>query len=286
MSDTDNADITSANVAETPVENTAVETTSTEESGQQQPQDGQQVEKPAEEEKIVLTQKEYDARAAAIRNMAERRAMRKAEEKFKAQQPQTAQQQPVQNIGTPQSPNDLWDDNLKTFIPRDLTIEQYAQLAQSVQAQQPAQQPVAQQQGTVNPPQSENGLTEDAETQAVTLAAKVGQEKIQAALRQAPISDVMVNAVAVDPNGMENLYNAILERPHEIYQICQLSPMEQQAKMWEMNQECAKKRAPKVQTSATPQPAPLKEGGNFVKPYAEMSYEEKKAAKRRELDKR
>jgi hypothetical protein len=69
----------------------------------------------------------------------------------------------------------------------------------------------------------------------------------------------------------------VKERPHEVYQICTLSPMEQQAKMWELNQQCSAKRAPKVKTDATRQPAPLPESGNINKPYAELSYMEKQA---------
>jgi hypothetical protein len=280
MSDKDNADTASETKAEIPVKETGNESGTTEASGQQeQPQDGQRAEKPAEEEKIVLTQQEYDARAAAIRNMAERRAKRKAEEEFKAaQQQQPIQAQQPQNISAPQSPDDVWDDNLKMFIPKNMTVEQYSQLAGMVQTQQPAQQQTVQQ-APVNPPQTETGLTENAELQLTTLASKVGESDIRLALSKAPISDTMVNAVAVDKYGIENLYNAIKDRPHEIYQICQLSPMEQQAKMWELNKECAKKRAPKVQTSATPQPAPLKEGGDLSKSYTDMSYEEIKAAR-------
>ena len=161
-----------------------------------------------------------------------------------------------------------------------MTIDQYEQLAAYIQPQQPIQQ-----QAPVKASQNETVLTEATERQVETLAVRVGEDKIRKILGNVPVQDAMVNAISVDPNGIENLYNAILERPHEIYQICQLSPMEQQAKMWELNQECAKKRAPKVETSATTQPAPLIEGGNFNKPYTEMSYEEKKAFRRREAEK-
>ena len=102
-------------------------------------------------------------------------------------------------------------------------------------------------------------------------------------MKGAPISATMVNAASRDPNGMKNLYEMMKESPHELYQISQLEPIDQQNRMWLMKQKFAQKRAKKVQNKATPQPAPLEANGKINKPWADMSYLEKKKAREREI---
>jgi len=238
------------------------------------------IEKPVlEEEKIEITKAELDARELGIKRVAEKRAYKKAVEELQKFQSQN-------NVG---SNANYWDSYLNRYIPANMTVAEYARLANEAQSNvqhnsqsqsstmqqqytQSQQQPQMQQ---VTPPQREEGLTEQAEQQVVALMAK--EPGVQTALTSVPVTDTMVNAIAIDPHGIENLWAAVKERPHEIYRICHLSPMEQQAKMWELNQEFAKKRAPKVLTKAKPQPTPLSDAGNVNKSYADMSYLEKKA---------
>lgn len=262
---------------EIPVTETKQETNDSNKTEGGPPEVNQNSDQEVKDEKIELTKTELDAREAGIRKVAEKRAYRKFQEEM---------QRNASQYGTPSAVdanNGYWDPSLNRYIPRNMTIEEYGKLLDGQQTpnQQiaPNQQSSNQKLQPVTPPMREEGLTESAELQVTTLMAK--NPAVKDALLSVPITDTMVNAAAIDPNGINNLWEAIKERPHEIYRICQLSPMEQQAKMWELNQSVAANKAPKVQTKATPQVPPLADGEN-VKKWSEMSYLERKAALQKE----
>lgn len=234
--------------------------------------------KTSEEDIISLTRDELNARELGIKRIAER----KARKQFEADLAQQYATQP-QKAAT-ETADSVWDANLNTYIPKNITIADYqnlinqasqpqnggyARTIQDPQYQQPTQ-PVSQ-----ITPDSKVDLSDKALFQVAALTAK--DPNVSQALQGLPISIEMANAVAIDPDGITNLYEAIKSQPHEIFKICQLSPIEQQAKMWELNQKCRLNKASKIKTNATPQPAPLSESGFVNKKVADMTYAERKA---------
>lgn len=231
--------------------------------------------KTSEEDIISLTRDELNARELGIKRIAER----KARKQFEADLAQQYATQP-QKAATETA---IWDANLNTYIPKNITIADYQNLVnqaaqqqtgyartiQDPQYQQPTQ-PVSQ-----ITPDSKVDLSDKALFQVAALTAK--DPNVSEALQGLPISIEMANAVATDPDGITNLYDAIKSHPHEIFKICQLSPIEQQAKMWELNQKCRLNKASKIKTNATPQPEPLPESGFVNKKVADMTYAERKA---------
>jgi hypothetical protein len=253
----------------------------------------EQVEKPPADETLTLTKSQMDAEAAKIRQIAERKATAKATreaderykaeiEKLKTQQNQQTQQQAYNQQPPAQvDPNTVWDDGLGVWVSKDMTIAEYGELAASRAQQQNYQQQQPQQVVNDVPAQPQNPYSEDAENQAIE--AGVEFKDFEEVMKGAPVTPQMVNAICLDKNGMQNLYELQKERPHELYKISQLSPERQQKRMWELNQEFANKKAKIVQSKATPQPAPLDVSGNVSKPRSEMSFMEKKRLAEREI---
>ena len=230
----------------------------------------------SEDDVVSLTRDELNARELGIKRIAERKARKQFEAELAQQyatQPQKAETETA---------NEFWDANLNSWIPKNITIADYQALVnQSTQPQGGVQAPIQQQyqqplqQVSHITPDSKADLSDQALLQIGVLTAK--DPNVSQALQGLPITIDMVNAVAVDPAGINNLYEAIKSRPHEIFKISQLSPVEQQAKMWELNQQCRTNKAPKIKTNATPQPEPLNESGNVNKKVADMTYAERKA---------
>lgn len=246
-------------------------------------------ETPKADEKIVFnTKDEFDAETTKIRKIAERKVKRELEraynEKFAQNQAQTQQVQQAQ-VTTPPDSNSVWDEALQTWIPGDMTISGYgefaAQRAQQMNPQQQVQQPAAQQ-----VQQARQGMqpfySDDAEDQAIECNERISD--FSDVLSKSPITPEMANAAATDSEGIKNLYELQKTQPHVIYEVSRLSPIQQQKRVWELNREIANSKKAKVQSSATPQPAPLKESGiSMKKPLSEMSYKEKKALREREI---
>jgi hypothetical protein len=253
--------------------------------------------KPAEdkqqEQQKLYTKDEFDASAAKIKAIYEKKGRKAAErelaERFADQpQPPTVQvQSQAPNVPPPPDNNSFWDPTLNQWLPNDITVTQYVSLANQVlpaQQEQPAQQPVNQPQVQQNPnPQpAKPQFSEQAENQGIE--CEVELKDFTSVMKGAPITPTMANAACLDPNGMKNLYEMMKEAPHELYQISQINdPIEQQNRMWLMNQKFAQKRSKKVQTRATEQPAPLEANGKINKPWSEMSYLEKKKARENEI---
>lgn len=232
--------------------------------------------KTSEEDVISLTRDELNARELGIKRIAER----KARKQFEAELAQQYANQPQGAVN--ETATHVWDANLNNWIPKNITIADYQALVnQSTQpaggVQTPMQQQYQQpsQQRSQITPDSKADLSDQALLQIGALTAK--DPNVSQALQGLPISIEMVNAVAVDPDGINNLYSAIKSHPYEIFKISQLSPIEQQAKMWELNQQCRTQKASKVKTNATPQPEPLNESGIVNKKVADMTYAERKA---------
>jgi hypothetical protein len=247
----------------------------------------------AEEEKLILTQKEFDNRAAKIKAIAERKARREVEGKLRAeyeqqqaanaQVQQPAQQQTYQS-NQPPSPDHIWDPVIG-WRHKNMTTDEYsATIAQALTSQDQTYQ----QQSNVQPSvQQAPSPAVSAEDQAILSRAAdqideccVELDDFEVIARSC-FTDAMVKAAAMAPNGVKNLYEEAKKDPMVFYKLSKLSPDEQKFKVWEMQKERTK--APtKVQTGATPQPEPLQTNGS-TKGYADMSFADKKAARMKEM---
>lgn len=234
------------------------------------------------DDNIVLKKSELDARAtSAIKAIAERKAKNRydAELARYKEQAQLSQVQPQQEQG-------IWDENLGRYIPPDLTIRDYQKLCLGEPVNMQPKQPMVQPQAANSTQNVNNNLNanfedeDEAEFQIITLKERIPDFEDTFKGSMIPLESLvnMTRAVSTDPEGVLNLYNAIKEKPHEMLKISRLSPMAQQQKMWELNQEVLNRKTPKVKSNATPQPAPLaSSGGKVNKSYDDMTYSEKKA---------
>lgn len=250
----------------------------------------------SQEEKLILSQEEYDAKAAKIKAIAERRAKREVEAKYAEEmsrfKAQYNDQKTTQNNfaqGQPPSPDYIWDNNLG-WIHKDMSVQDYSSMVGqaltqlnipgSTAAQQapaaPSSQPV--QQSQHQPNEAYGGLSQQALEQIDECIVEYNDFKATAAQI---ITPAMANAAAMAPDGLKMLYELHQENPLELYKMTQLSPDEQKFKVWELQKEKAVKAQKKVVTNATPQPEPLETNGT-VRRYEDLSIADRKALRLKE----
>ncbi len=219
-----------------------------------------------EEETVTKTKKELDDEFAKARRIAERRGRAGAEREIQERLQQElakVQEQPVQQP-QPQNVNTYLDEGLQRNLPGNMTIDEYARLTGAQPTGQPAQPqaPVQQvQQPVQQPVQQQERFSSAADDQAIECDEDfVDFIKV---LKDGMPSTTMINAVSQDESGLKNLYLKLKEEPTFALQVSRLSPQDQQHRMWQLNQEMATKKAKKVVSKATPQPAAVKAGGNI-----------------------
>lgn len=259
-----------------------------------------------ESEKIVLTKDQFDAKSAKIRAIAEKKARRQTERELLEKQAALLASSPPSAPSPPSAAPQLLQDptgqyifvpELGRWISNDMTVTELMQLANEInvnppptngQNNQAIPSNITSENAQVNPtnqsvPSQKSVFTEAAEQQLIENEVEIPD--FVSVLKQVSfITPDMVNAATVDPQGLKNIYQMAKDSPHELYRISQLSPIERQQAMWSLNQKAQNKRAKKVQTQATRQPAPLQTGsGKINKSWADMSYSEKKAARQREI---
>jgi hypothetical protein len=257
-----------------------------EESQQQASDSGEEVKQDSTAERIP------EDVANKIRSIAEKKTARKLRKEYEAKlaeltqaQPAPAQQQ--QYIPPQTDPNTTYDPTLEQWIRNDMPIAEYVELAAQLAQSNPRIKQniatLAQQQSSVQQPQQPQStapkieFSDEAENQAIECEAEFSD--FSEVLKGVPIHPEVVNELCADSAGMKNLYHAMKESPHEIYKILKLPLNEQKYKMWQMNQEVAKKKAAKVKSNATEQAAPLKNGGDIHKQFHEMSEREQRKSR-------
>jgi len=223
---------------------------------------------PKEPEKVTKTQEELDGEYARIRKIAERKAKAKADYEINVRLEQKVQeikaQQEAHQQASAQQEKTFWDENLQRHIPSNMTLEQYQNLVlnpnQPIIGQNTQQQTKQFVQNQVQ--QSQERYSDAAQLQAIECDVDF-ESDFKHVLKAGQPSVTMLNAVAQDDNGVKNLYHKLKEDPAFCFKLSQLSPQEQQHRMWELNQEMSKKTPKKVVSSATPQPASIKAGTNL-----------------------
>jgi hypothetical protein len=242
-----------------------------------------------EPEKIVTTQAEKDAEAMRIREIERRKARREAEQEVatkyeqeleKIRQQQIPQQQQAYVPPAP-SPNHIWVPELGQWIDPNMSLQDYAQLANQAQPQAGYnQQPINQQPNVATQPPEGKPLPQFSKAALNQADENVVRIKdFKEVMMGAPISAEMANAACLDPNGLNNLYQMAKDAPHELYKILQLPAEEQKERMWLMNQKFANEKAEKFKSKATPQAAPLNNSGEVSKDESSMDVAELKRKK-------
>jgi hypothetical protein len=256
-------------------------------------------ETPETKESKVLTQEDLAREVKRAQAIAERRAKRELDAKYSAelekfktnaevQQRQNVYNQPQQNIQQP-SPDHVWDNNLG-WIHKDMSLPEYSQAVNQAlmglendpnRSTVPSSNVVQPQTATSVPPaqkedvKASNKALEQIDECMEDLGDQFKDDLI-AGIKGGIITPHMINAAALAPDGVKEFYNWFKKEFTTVSKISQLSPMEQQARIWDFNAERTVKKQPKVESKITPQPESLKSNGDVNNSSAESSYLKKK----------
>lgn len=232
-----------------------------------------------DDEVITMTRAQFAAQSKKIREIAERKARNQLKAEMEVQTAAPAQT----SIPPATDPNTIWDPALQQYIPLNMSIADYAELAaqKATNSSQIPPQSMQQAAGAVKPVQSE-GFCMEAEEQAIRLSVEIPD--FEETLKGAPITAAMANEASRDNDGMRVLYEKWKNDPREIAKISQLSPDQQKRKVWQMTYEHRlNKNANKLKSNAIPQADPLPQGGSNGKSFSELSYAEKKRQREKEI---
>lgn len=258
-------------------------------------------------ENKVLTEEDLAREVKRAQAIGERRAKRELDAKYSAelekiktnvgiqQQQNVYSQTPQQNMQQP-SPEHVWDNNLG-WIHKDMTLPEYSQAVNQAlialendpnRATVPSSN-VVQQQTAPSVPQAQkedvkasNKALEQIDECMEDLGDQFKDDLI-AGIKGGIITPHMINAAALAPDGVKEFYNWFKKEFTTVSKISQLSPMEQQARIWDFNAERTAKKQPKVESKVTPQPESLKSNGDVNKSSAESSYLKRKREAERQI---
>lgn len=244
----------------------------------------------SENKKIEFTQEELDKQIARAKAIAERKARRQIDEKYRQELDKiiantshsNQQQMPPQQYSYNVPPNDnmAWDDVLG-WIDKSLTREQYSAAVkqaiesyggqnagnQNYQTAQPMQyaQPVNNQYQAQQPANSALLLSEKTRDQIDECHIDIPEfkEEMLDGANNKIISVPMLNAAAQSPTGIKDMYELLKNDPKKLIKISRLSPQDQMAAILQHNIELSEKRAPKVKTQVSKKSEPLKNSGSI-----------------------
>ena len=246
----------------------------------------------ATEEK-KYTQQELDAQAAKMRAIMTRRKNQEIEA-VRQQAVEEAKKQTNQNLNNNSGagnnvPQQVFDQNLNRYIPNDLTVAEYQQLANQVTTNpamidqylaQRQQQKSAQNKNfdnnvstpqTATDPQPSNDLRNQFDDCCVKLP-----DDFEYTITQSPYVTIdLLESAATESKGLEIVYNLQKTDPSELARIAQLPTRKlQERAIWRHATEAS--RPAKTVSNVKPQSPPLKGNGQISKGLKDMSYEEKK----------
>jgi hypothetical protein len=246
----------------------------------------QKAESNTDDEKVVLTKKEYEKEIVKHKEIAKRRARRELErdlaDKVEQNKAQQSAQQPVQQ---PQQSDLMWDENLNAYISKEISVREYEQWVttgvkpQSVIQRENSKQAANNQQSQAQMPKNaeKQVLSDDAEDQAI--ACQADFDDFADVIKNAAVTPEMVNAAANDKNGIKNLYEIQKSNPQKLFEISKLPKGKQAFAVWNLNNE-VRRNSSKIVSTASKQPKALGSSKIIKNDWDSMSDSDLRAALR------